>query len=262
MITVKHSDAAARKITVATWNVGGCRIDVDGDDREDVSYFADTVRSVAPDFLFLQEVHVFDNGAANQGDLLGAKLGYPFVYVHAGSNSHLAPDAQLALGILSRHPISKLEYSVLPTPDLTAQKGGETWRLFPKGVLTGTAELPGLTLELLCAHTHPFHHFGRDALDPELAKSWTFLDRRLAALAEQQLVAGIDLNDERYEALLSLSLGRGVQNVFREPTTPKGVQQDYVMYAGSRLAIEDWVVQPTRADHHLCVTRFSIRAAD
>ncbi len=195
------------------------------------------------------------------GSVIGRGLGYPgHIHVHAGSRSHLADDAQLAMAVLSRHPIGSIEYSVLPTPDLAVQKGEKRWQLFAKGVLIGTARVGEVELSWMCAHTHPFHHFGRDALDPEISDSWEFLDRRLASLADTDLLAGIDLNDPRYEALLPQSLAGGVKNVFVAATIPRGVQQDYVMYAGERLSVADWSVTPTRADHHLCTATFSLRA--
>lgn len=260
---IAHDKAAAvalesrnMDLTVTTWNIGGCLVDVGDDEKQDIGYFVEALSLAAADFVFLQEVHVFDDARENQAAIIGRKLGYPHVYVHAGSRSHLADDAQLALAVLTRHPIDSIEYSILPTPELEAQKGEKTWRLFPKGVLLGTARIAGAELAWMCAHTHPFHHFDRDALEPDLAASWHFLDRRLAALADRELIAGIDLNDPRFEALLPRSLAGGVANAFVAPTIPRGVQQDYVMFAGNRLSAIDWSVTPTRADHHLCTARF------
>jgi endonuclease/exonuclease/phosphatase family metal-dependent hydrolase len=240
------------RLTIADWNVGGCRVldEEDASTREDIGYFARQLLDSDADIVFVQEAHNYPGGGgASQVELLAQEAGYPYFATHATSISHLDPDAQLALGILSRFPLNRTEYSQIPTPPLTVRRNGQSRRLFPRGYLTAVVD--DLGIALFCAHAHPFHHFDRDALDPEFSECWTSIDRQLADLVASPVVAGIDLNDGRYQSVLGESLAAGVTVAFQAPTTPTGVQQDYVCFSREAFTVIEREVTPTLADHHL-----------
>lgn len=247
-MAVREEMAAVR---VVSWNVGGCRV-ARADNSEDVDYFADTLRAVSADVVFLQEAHVFrDTQRPTHADVLADRLDYANAVAYAQSESHLDEEALASVAILSRHPLVDVQYTALPTPELTTERRGARWRLFSKGVLAARAVVDGTKVALVCGHAHPFHHFGRDALAPAFADVWSVLDRELASMARGPMVAGIDLNDERYAELLPRAADSDLRPVFRAPTTPQGVQQDYLLYSGSWFALVSWHVAPTLADHHL-----------
>jgi endonuclease/exonuclease/phosphatase family metal-dependent hydrolase len=244
-------------IGVATWNIGGGIVGASHqrDESPSIDYHASVIKKFSPDIVCLQEAHVYADGRQGQPESLASKCGYAYAASYPVSESHLIPDAKLALGILSRFPTENLEYRQFPNPGLTgASPAGDAWQMLDKGYFRSSIDLGSTVLGLINVHCFPFHYFGASATEPRFANIWDVLIRDMASLRRDgPALVAIDLNYEPAQDLLAAELGRGKYDIAFEntPTTPRGVQQDYVFYApGMRLVTTS--VTPTESDHSYC----------
>src|SRR5882724_11611618 len=126
-------------ISVATWNIGGAILGPSHQTggKPQLDYYADILRTHQPDIVCLQEAHhYYDEHQPNQTQQLAKLTDYPHTVSVPISPSHLDPNAQLGLGVISRFPIQTHRYVQLPNPGLYATgPNGEQWVPFDKGYL-------------------------------------------------------------------------------------------------------------------------------
>jgi endonuclease/exonuclease/phosphatase family metal-dependent hydrolase len=248
-------------VRVATWNIGGGILgkshQIDG--QPVIDYHASVLRTVSADIVCLQEAHVYQNGF-NQVAHLAQLCGYEYSHTQPISPSHLAEDAQLSLGILSKHPIGPVTYTRFPNPGLTnTGPNGEHWILFDKGFTFCEIETPAQHIQLLHAHCFPLHYFGVNATDPQLDYVWAPLKTRLAELKDLPTVACIDLNSPDIDGLLPALRDQGYSECYRRgATTPKGIQQDFILKSRLFPSPLESRVQPTEGDHAICSVSFTL----
>ena len=248
---------SSQTVKAATWNIGGGILG--GSHQRDqlptLDYYASILDKYSPDLVCLQEAHDYSGRAEGQTEYLARRCDYPYAVSFPVSESHLIPDERLALGILSRFPVHSPKYQQFPNPGLSAiQPNGDRWDMVDKGYVRAVIELGGSTIGLINAHCFPFHYFGASAAEPRFAGIWEMLMRDMRGLlaGAGALVAG-DLNHEPVEELLPGVIDPGpYRNAFENtPTTPRGGQQDYILYNhGSRLVTA--AVIPTESDHAYC----------
>lgn len=255
------SDSAIR-FAIGSWNIGGGIL---GDSHQlngtaDLDYHIARVREWAPDILCLQEAHEYPDGRPGQAGTIAETVGYKYVHTVAISPSHLDSEANLSLSIISNYELSNPRYTQFPNPGFTSVgPNGEQWILFDKGYLTIDAMVGDAKIAVVDAHCFPLHYFGASARDDQFASMWSSFagDLTMSANDSCPVVAAIDLNYEPIEDLIGeVFTDQIYTNAFtRTPTIPKGVQQDYIIYTGSVLRLEETSVTPTEADHHYCEAR-------
>jgi hypothetical protein len=254
--------ASSSRLTVGTWNIGGGIL---GDSHQlhgtaQLNYHISKIREWAPDILCLQEAHEFLDGDTGQAEILASAAGYKHIHTVPISPSHLDSAAQLSLSVMSSFEISNPRYTKFPNPGLSSHgPNGEHWVLFDKGYMTVTVKTDAADFTLVNAHCFPLHYFGVTATDPQFTTMWSDFARELIGISEGgAAIAAIDLNYDPIEDLISeiFSPDRYSNAFTRTPTIPKGSQQDYIVYTGSALRLEETAVIPTAADHHYCQARF------
>lgn len=253
-----------RELTIATWNIGGGILgeshQIDG--TQDIAYHAGIVDEFRPDILCLQEAHEFDDpDAVGQTEMIARLADYPYHAVQRISRSHLAENAYLSLGVVSQFPLGDLVYTQFPNPGLSAQgPSGEKWVLFDKGYATCPVAVETAPISLTNAHCYPLHYFGVKPTDAQFDTMWTAFQSDLRNVgARAPSVVAVDLNYPDVGSLLGGILGGDpYHNAFSNtPTTPKGIQQDYLLY-NAALRLLSVQVSPTQADHLYCAGRFAI----
>ncbi|MFE9188397.1 endonuclease/exonuclease/phosphatase family protein [Micromonospora sp. NPDC007208] len=244
------------QLRVATWNIGAGILGESHQENgeEELTYHIDLIRRHDPDILCLQEAHDYLGAKESQTAEIAREAGYEFTHSVPISPSHLGSDAHLALGILSKYPISDVTYTQFPNPNLSATgPGGNEWVLFDKGYATCAVSVDGEDVSLVNAHCFPLHYFNASPTEARFEPMWReFSDRLLALRSTRRTVATIDLNHEPIDELLPAVLAPDLYvNAFTAPTIPKGIQQDYVLY-DSAFALAAQEVLPTQADHSYC----------
>lgn len=244
-----------RRIKVATWNIGGGIL---GESHQthglpNLTRHAAVLSECDPDIVCLQEAHIYATGV-DQVATLATLCGYKYHVTREISPSHLAKDASLALGLLSKFPIVDQEYIEFPNPGYrNTGPNGEEWILFDKGFTTAKVEIGDGVLHVVNAHYFPFHYFNADPRDPRLTYVLDPLRDVLRQLEHSPAVACIDLNSPYIDELLPVALQIYQELIPRGSTTPKGVQQDYIL--GTRFArlLERLDPVQSHADHFMCM---------
>lgn len=245
------------RVKAATWNIGGGILGESHqrNGRPSLDYYASVLAKYSPDVVCLQEAHDYAGSQQGQSENLASQCGYPYVISAPVSRSHLVADAHMALGILSRFPLKQPQYRQFPNPGLSATgPRGDSWKMLDKGYVRTAIELGGRELGLINAHCFPFHYFGASPAEPRFANIWTMLMRDMNSLCQEAAaLVAVDLNYQPVQDLLSDALGPGkYANAFENtPTTPRGGQQDYILYSDG-VSLLATSVTPTESDHSYC----------
>ena len=250
----------------ATWNIGGGILGRSHQRgaRSSLDYYASVLEEHKPDIACLQEAHSFSNGD-DQSEYLAERTGYPHVEVFPISKSHLADDAFLTLGILSRFPIVTTSYQKFPNPGLTSiGPDGHHWKLLDKGYAKAVIDLDDRLIGILNAHCFPLHYFRAAPTESRFREIWQMLSADLREMhGVMPTVAGIDLNYAPIQDLLAGPLRPGYYvNAFSgTPTTAKGIQQDYILYTHVMTLLQSTVLS-TMSDHSYCQVEVEIPITD
>jgi endonuclease/exonuclease/phosphatase family metal-dependent hydrolase len=253
----------AMLLKFATWNIGGGIL---GDSHQrgvdpPLDYHVSVLDEYQPDVICLQEAHEYHGRRMGQTECLARRSGYPHFASFPTSESHMAEDASLALGIVSRFPVQNAVYKQVPNPGLEAVgPNGEAWKLHDKGYVVGRLDLGGRTLGLVNGHFFPLRRFGVSPTEPTFARMWDMITADLLAIGDAgPALVGVDLNDARIKDLLPEALrpGRYVSAFDGTPTTPKGVQNDHILY-GHSLQLLTTTVAATSSDHSYCQATFLV----
>ncbi|MFF7984804.1 MULTISPECIES: endonuclease/exonuclease/phosphatase family protein [Streptomyces] len=248
-------------LKVGTWNIGGGILGESHQRGVDPSLdrYASVLEECGPDVLCLQEAHDYHGRQVGQAEWLAKHLGYPYFASFPTSRSHMVEDASLALGIVSRFPIRDAVYKQFPNPRLrVVGPNGENWELHDKGYVVGQLDLGWGTLGLVNGHCFPLQHFGISPTEPVFAQMWRMLTADLLAVgAAGPALAAVDLNYARIRDLLVdvLRPGRYFNAFDGTPTTPQGVQKDYILY-GESIRLLTTTVASTGSDHSYCQASF------
>lgn len=244
-------------LKLATWNIGGGILGESHqrDRSPSLNYYVSVLKEHLPDVVCLQEAHDYHERREHQTEYLARRAGYPCFASFPISESHMAADASLALGILSRFPLEDFVFRKFPNPQLEAVgPNGESWRLHDKGYVVGSIDLGDRTLGLINGHCFPLQHFGASPVELRFAQMWAMLTQDLLAVGGAGAAwAAIDLNYDRARDLLDDVLrSRCYFEAFAgTPTTPGGAQRDHILY-GHAMRLLTTMVVPTKSDHSYC----------
>lgn len=244
-------------IKIATWNIGGGIL---GDSHQQdghpsLDYYSEVLKKYSPDIVCLQEAHAYPGGEEGQSEYLARRCEYPYTAAFPVSDSHLISGACLALGILSRFPITYAEYKQFPNPGLSAiGPNGSFWQIADKGYVRSAIDLGGFIVGVINAHCFPLHYFGANPTEPRFASIWNMLMSDMESLRrESPTLIAVDLNYARVQDLLAAEINLGkYNNAFEDtPTTPHSGQQDYILYSHG-IHLRSTTVMPTESDHSYC----------
>ncbi|KMS70935.1 hypothetical protein ACM01_29365 [Streptomyces viridochromogenes] len=244
-------------LKLATWNIGGGILGESHqrDGIPSLDYYASVLKEHVPDVVCLQEAHDYDGRQEGQSEYLARCGGYPYVASFPTSESHMAENASLALGILSKFPIKDVTYKQFPNFRLEgASPNGEPWKLHDKGYVVASIDLDDRTLGLINGHCFPLHRFGASPTEPMFTPMWDMLTQDLLEIGDSGTAfAALDANYERIEELLKEALlpGKYLSAFEGTPTTPKGVQNDHILY-GHAMRLLTTTVAATESDHSYC----------
>jgi endonuclease/exonuclease/phosphatase family metal-dependent hydrolase len=244
-------------IKAATWNIGGGILGESHqrDAHPSLDYYISVLDKYSPDIVCLQEAHEYPGGKEGQPEHLANRCEYPYYVSFPVSPSHMISHASLALGILSRFPIKASQYKQFPNPGLSGTgPKGDHWEIADKGYILSAIDLGGRTVGVINAHCFPLYYFGASPTEPRFANIWEMLIEDMESLRRQSpAFVAIDLNHEPAQDLLSAALGPGKYDLAFDntPTTPQGIQQDYILYSHDAHLITTYVT-PTESDHSYC----------
>lgn len=107
------------ELKILSWNIAGGDKVTNKDiknSKEDIPYFAKTIREYDADIVCLQETHI--NSSRSTSKEIADLAGYQYVYEESISPSHNSPDYQLGLAILSHEVITSKKLIRYTNPNL------------------------------------------------------------------------------------------------------------------------------------------------
>jgi endonuclease/exonuclease/phosphatase family metal-dependent hydrolase len=241
---------------IATWNINGGFVPVDGQDQADLAYYTSSLKSISPDMVCLQEVLISEN--RNQACEIADDLGMEHVAYFAIGKSHLTEHDQLAIAIISRHPITASSYRELPDPGVRFQFNGKPWTPHRKGFMQATLDIDGKLIRVLSGHMEPFHRSGNDFMD-EKFKHIRGEVEDIIMEGDTPTLAGVDLNYENEHLLLPRIFKHGFSSILgAEPTRPKNRRTDKIIVSKDWSVIEHDIIT-SETDHYLCWAELSLK---
>ena len=246
---------------IVSWNISGGHMfkgtteDAVSYDRENLDYFIERLEDVDPDVISLQESHTPSGyNGASQAEIIAQHLGYEFVNHPYSDRSHIKQGQLLSLAIISRFPIERSYFHLLPNPKLTVTRpNGDVWISFPVGFLVAPLKYENRKINIANCHMVPYHHFKRDFME--------FVDVRedasslLLDIAKEPALVGGDFNYNDLRVLLPGVFRNGVYNEAFEgiETAPGRGQQDHILFS-HHWKLENYEVHRATTDHYICVT--------
>ncbi|MEU4065569.1 endonuclease/exonuclease/phosphatase family protein [Streptomyces wedmorensis] len=168
-------------LKLATWNIGG---GIPGESHQhdgipSLGHYASVLEAHAPDVVCLQEAHDYHGRREDQATEPARRVGYPHVASFPVSVSHMARDASLALGILSRFPLDAVVFKRFPHPGLEGSgPGGGRWTLHDKGYAVGSLDLGGGRHPRTCPAGRPWHGPAHVPTEPPPPRARPHVDLR------------------------------------------------------------------------------------
>lgn len=252
------------KIRVATWNIGGGFIDssdMQRFDTPDIKYFANELKRFGCKLIFIQEAHTSKlTGKSEQAEFLSKHLRLDYYTCVSISPSHLQPDQNLSLLILSAFPIENSTYIQIENPKLEVIRPDLTkWYSFDKGFLVVTVKMRK-RVRVICGHSHPFIDFKRVPTDPDFNQLRKQIENVILGdrMEKSTCIVGADMNWNEIRELLPDVFSNSFKCVFENvKTTPNQGQLDYLLVSPD-IKTGKYAITPGLSDHYLCVADLSL----
>ncbi len=217
---------------------------------EDINYFIHELKSINPDIVCFQEIHV--SGKNNQPRIIADSLCFQNVTTYSIANSHLKDGEKLSISIISRFPIVSSKFNILPNPNLTFIWKGEKAFSHDKGFLEAIVDYKGTNIRILSGHMVPFGKFGKSFLDDEFKEIRSQIEKIILHEKMPEIVCA-DMNfDEKIDKLIPNVFDNDFKFILKEgPTTPEGRKYDKIIASKEWKSVGSEIVKG-RTDHFLC----------
>lgn len=248
------------------WNIGGGKIRKKESDaqapevyNEDcLQYIIDSLKTVNPDIITLQETHADKNGS--QAKEIADSLGYEYFFNDEYDNSHLTEGQRLSQSVISRFPIINHNFSLFFNPLYKViNDDGKQWVSHDKGISTCEIVLSEVKkIKVQTLHLIPFRKFNIDPLGVEAELVRNDVTKKIDKNESPFLLQG----DFNYEDSLNDFLPEVFNTEINEiettnPTTPRGRKYDRILYRGLSVK-QHQIDNQALTDHYPLVTEFEV----
>lgn len=245
---------------IATWNIGGGFISSDKTheyNKENIHYFIETLKSIRPDIVCFQEIHVSEQN--DQPQIIANFLGFQYITTHAEVDSHLKDGEKLSISIISRFPIISSKFNMLPNPNLKFIWKGKTAFSHDKGFQEAIIDYNGTNIRILSGHMLPLRQFGKDFLDDEFEDMRNHIEKIILHEKIPSMICA-DMNfDKDIEILLpNVFLNKFKSILKNTPTTPKGRKYDKIITSKEWVSNNSEIIKG-KADHFLCFADIELK---
>src|SRR3989344_7736510 len=147
---------------VISWNIAGChkfkgRTESASDySEQDFDYFVQILENAQADFVGLQESFTSAKDGVSQAEQFASKVNYQYCENHPYGESHYDHGNRLSLGNLSKLPVTKNYFYLLPNPKISILRpNGQTWTSFDVGFLVSVIDCHGQKINIANSHLVP-----------------------------------------------------------------------------------------------------------
>ena len=259
---------------IATWNISEC-VPAFWDLRKDVSkreygseiddaFFGiiEMIQKFALDIVCFQEMPIRIRREPRLVETIRGKTPLKHHFEKATYMGFLMEDAEIGVGLFSRYPIEKAEFTFFQNPDIQfTNTAGRTYHTFDKGLITAVIALPDGCISVITGHGISFTPFGLNEMDfPGSFRAIGECIDRFDPQSDWLILTG-DFNTEHLGELLP-SLGNDLKDCLPSPTTVSGRMEgldagegrklDYFM-VNRRIDVASVHKVSTFSDHLLCI---------
>lgn len=243
------------------WNIGGGYSHTPQGEVPGLDEIIDTLRSLKPDIITLQEIHIGPN--YNQAEIIAAALGNAHYVSDVLSPSYIGKDKDMSLGqaIISRFPITNHVFKSFTNPRLEKTwPNGHTEQSHDKGVTSCTLDLKHTELTVKSLHLIPLHRY---EITLDSVKGQSVLDDFQAAVATPEsrtLIQGdfnIDVVSLK-KILPKLFLAQANEVSQKVATSIYGKKIDHIMFTKDIGLVHSLVMTDVKTDHYPIVCEFKI----
>lgn len=245
---------------IATWNIGGGFIYSSQKhefDLEKVEYFINELKSIKPDIVCFQEIHVSKDN--NQPKIFANALGFRYLKTESIADSHLKDGEKLSISIISRYQIISSKFNKLPNPDLQSIWNGKKVFSHDKGFLEATIDYNDTEIKVLSGHMVPFRKFERNFLDDEFKEIREQIENIICHEKMPKIICA-DMNFEDVYKLIPNVFQKKFRFVLDDkPTTPNGRRYDKIIISKEWESVNSDIVEG-KADHYLCFADVELKS--
>jgi endonuclease/exonuclease/phosphatase family metal-dependent hydrolase len=243
------------EITIATWNIAGGHTIHDENEQfaynpEDIAYFINELKDLAPDIICLQETHL--NNERSIAHEIAGELGGLFCFEQDNSPSHIDPEYRLGNAVLSKYSFKKKGNFTLPNPNFPLKLPNEQER-HNKGFQVVEFDFGSLVnIQML-----PLSFLGTP-YDSDDGKTFAkeMEDYMNLECASAHIICG-DFNYKAASDLYSNLLSGMIDTLPKAPTRPGEKKTDYI-FCRNEIKVLDAGIINTKTDHYLCWTKIGI----
>lgn len=249
------------------WNIAGAYTftgsigDALSYDKEDLGYFIGEIKNTEAEVIILQEAHIpNDEIMMAHAKEIADSIGYQYSITHPYGNSHIKKGHQLALATISKYPITRSYFHLLPNPKLkVVRPNGDEWVSLEVGFHIAEIEYLGKKINVANCHLVPLHYFGREYMEKEFEHIRNDVSNLALSLSKDPTIFAGDFNFNDLSLLLPQVFKDGIYKeafVGMETTPGKG-QQDHVLYS-NHWKMSEYKVGKVKADHYQCIVDLSL----
>ena len=252
---------------IISWNIAGAHLfrgdiqDSTNYEEENLDYIIFHLKNSAADFAGLQESHTpIDGGDKSQAFIIGSELNYRYIDNHPYGKSHIKEGNLLSLSNLSKLPIIKSYFHLVPNPHIQiVRPNGDNWVSFDVGFLVSEIKYNDKLVNIVNCHLVPFQYFNRDLAEPDFKLIRDDIQNFLLSLLDKP---SIILGDFNYDKLKNIMPDIFIDNNYKEAfenveTAPGKDQQDHILYS-HHFKLKNYSITKLNTDHHLCQAEFII----
>lgn len=241
-------------LRIATWNIGGWFISSNLDniyDRENINYFIEKLRSINPDIVCFQEIHVSPDN--NQPKIIADSLGFKYVSTFSIADSHLKDSEKLSISIISRFNIVSSKFNMLRNPNLEFIRWWKVAYSHDKGFLEAIIDYNWINIRVLSGHMVPFRKFWKSFLEDEFKDIREQAENIIINDNIPKIVCA-DMNfDGEIEKLLPRVFNKDFKFILDDTqTTPKWRRYDKIIISSDWNFVDSEIMVDSKADHFLC----------
>ncbi len=238
---------------IATWNIGGSFISSDQKnkyDLENIDYFIDELKSINPDIVCFQEIHVSKKN--DQPKIIANALDFKYFKTFSIADSHLKNNEKLSISIISRFQIVSSKFNMLSNPNLQFIWRGKKAFSHDKGFLEAVVNYNGIDIRILSGHMIPFRKFGKNFLDGKFKEIRNQIEKIILNNEMPEIICA-DMNfDGEIDKLIPNVFGNGFKFILGDKsTTPKGKKYDKIIISKEWKSANSNIIEG-KADHFLC----------
>jgi endonuclease/exonuclease/phosphatase family metal-dependent hydrolase len=246
---------------IATWNISGAHTinskEEIGYSSENINYFAQNLKKVNPDIVFLQETHMPRDGSPSLARRFANELGFTFYFdTVRAEKSFIDATQRFGLSIISRWNLQNPKSRKQPDVSLSMKVKYEMRSLYP--AFLQSANFSGINF--FNTHFQPIQCTKESYWSSKVGANYArCIDKFLCDSLRTPMIFAGDFNAPNLKRDFPRFFSKFYLNdaVPREATDLGGEKMDYILYSPELKLLSSEIIKTDLTDHYLLVAEFA-----